>query len=95
MSAKPDGTDLVEVYSIARYLKGLYVTATHVYWTEWGGTAIPEVFRVVKKQLTGGAAQVLASQTGRSFNNLAADDIHSVASELRRVSVDGGRLTTD
>jgi hypothetical protein len=60
----------------------------------------------MKKQLTGGTALALASQTGRSFNNLmadeangvvyvvTADDIQSTASELRRVSINGGSLTT-
>jgi hypothetical protein len=106
MSAKPDGTDLAEVHSVDRYIKGLHISATHVYWTEWDGTTTPEVYRVMKKQLAGGTAQVLASQSGRSFNNLVADeansvvyvvtaeDIHSTASELRRVSVNGGSLTT-
>lgn len=106
MSANPDGSGLTELQSISNYVKGLYVTNSHLYWTEINTSATPVVSTLMKSALTGGVAQTLAPQTGRSFNDLVADEANStvyvvaadasnsVASEIRAVSTSGGSLTT-
>ncbi|NTS41909.1 T9SS type A sorting domain-containing protein [Flavisolibacter sp. BT320] len=107
LSADTDGTQTKDEYTTTEYIKGLSVTATHLYWTEFSSSDVPNTYSVKKKNLSTGTVETLTTVvTGRNFNDLIVDEAnHAVyvvvsdgnssgTSEVRKLPTTGGTLAT-